>query len=87
MQLLTRKNFLLFLAAILVVALGYMALSTGKVQIPYLSQPTYEQEMQNIEIQSETDDINSIEKDLNDTDLQNSDKELQDIDAELNKAY
>jgi len=83
MQLVSRKNFLLALAALLVVALGFMALTlSGQFKKPK-QKSVYDTEIQKIESQSTSDDINSIEKDLKDTDFENLDRELQDIDKEL----
>jgi len=78
-----RKNFMLTIAAILVIAMGYMALKTFRKPAP---QPaiTLEQQLQKLETQSNSDSIDSIEKDLQDTELNNLDKELEDIDSELN---
>lgn len=77
------KNILITLAALLVVAMGYMAIKTYKK--PFLQKPmTYEQQVEKIESQSDSDSIESIEKDLNETDLEASDKELMDIETELN---
>ncbi len=82
MQLVSKKNFLMFLAAVLVVALGYMALTLTKRP----SQKTAtqaEKEIQQIKQQSESDDLQDIEKDLNDTDLIDIDKDLQNIESEI----
>lgn len=68
------------LAAVLVVAMAYMAVKTFRTS-PKMS---YEQEVQMMNTQSDSDTVNSIQKDLMDTDLNNLDKELQDIDSELN---
>ncbi|KKQ52737.1 hypothetical protein A2865_04190 [Candidatus Woesebacteria bacterium RIFCSPHIGHO2_01_FULL_39_17] len=83
MQLVSRKNFLIFLAAILVVALGFMALTLAKQQkLPTTN--TYQREITKMQSQSDSDRVNDIENDLNETDFSDVDKELQDIDKELN---
>jgi hypothetical protein len=46
-----------------------------------------EKEIQEIQTQSNSDEIEAIEKDLNETDLVDIDKELQDIESELNTSY
>jgi len=80
MKLLTGKNFLLVLAALLVVALGFMAVKT-------ITKPKTENfdqmELQEIQTQSNSDSLESIDADLKNTDLDNTDKELQDIQREL----
>ena len=86
MQLVSRKNFLLALAAILVVAMGYMALALSK-QSRKSEPSSFEQEIRRFNSQSSSDDVNDIQKDLSETELDNLDKEVQDIDAELNATY
>lgn len=85
MQLVSKKNFLLFLAAILVVALGYMAISLSKR--PSTQTVIVDSEIQKIETQSDSDEVTSIEKDLVDTDYTEIDKDLQELDNELNASY
>ena len=87
MQLISRKNFILFLAAVLVVCLGIMALSMSQRSKKPKILTENEKEIQMIEKQSSSDEISAIEKDLNDTDLSDLDKELQDIENELDAAY
>ncbi|KKQ98782.1 MAG: hypothetical protein UT24_C0001G0063 [Candidatus Woesebacteria bacterium GW2011_GWB1_39_12] len=84
MQLVSRKNFLIFLAAILVVALAYMAMTLARQRSTPSSSTSYQKEITNMESQSDSDRVGDIEKDLNETDLSDVDKELQDIDKELN---
>lgn len=81
MRLINTKNLLIALAAILVVALGYMAIVTTKRS---KSTDQYSMEIEKIEEQSNSDSLESIDKDLQDTDLDTIDKELQDIENELN---
>lgn len=85
MQLTSNKNFLIILAAVLVVAMGIMALSLYKR--PTEQQTAFESQIQEIETQSESDDIEEIEQDLMETDFNDIDKELQDIDRELEQSY
>ena len=61
MQLVNKKDFLIFLAAVLVVALGVMAVVSSR---KFLNKDNYDMELQQIESQSESDDIDVIEKDL-----------------------
>ncbi|OGM04790.1 hypothetical protein A2715_01405 [Candidatus Woesebacteria bacterium RIFCSPHIGHO2_01_FULL_39_32] len=86
MQLVSRKNFLLALAAILVVAMGYMALTLSK-QNKKSEPSTFEREIRQVETQSRSDEVEDIDKDLSETELNDLDKELQNIDAELNATY
>lgn len=83
MQFISRKNFLIFLAAILVVALGFMALSSTQRSKNQRILTESEKEIQQIQKQSNSDEVTSIEKDLNETDLIDIDKELQDIEKDL----
>lgn len=83
MQLISKKNFIIFLAAILVVSFGFMALTLTKRKVSQKTLSQSEKEIQQIEKQSTSDEITAIEKDLNDTDLVDLDKELQDIEDEL----
>ena len=84
MQLVSRRNFIIFLAGILVVALGLMAMTLVlQNQIGTSMPETYQQEIQKVQTQSESDNIDAIEKDLMETDLNDLDKELQDIESEL----
>ncbi|OGM28965.1 hypothetical protein A2962_00850 [Candidatus Woesebacteria bacterium RIFCSPLOWO2_01_FULL_39_61] len=85
MQLVSRKNFLIFLAALLVVALGYMIISSSGRYLPQGSD--VDPEIQKVETQSSSDDIDSIEKDINNTDYSGIDKDLQDVQNELNQSY
>lgn len=85
MELVSKKNFLLFLAALLVVALGYMAVSLSRR--PATPAVQADPEVRKIETQSTSDDVNSIEKDLQDTDYTGIEKDLQNLDKELNTSY
>lgn len=85
MQLVSKKNFLIFLAAVLVVGLGFMAISLSGRYEPQTA--TVDPEIQKVETQSSSDDVNSIEKDLDDTDYSGIDKDLQDVQNELNQSY
>ncbi len=84
MNIVSRKNFLIMLSAILVVALGFMALSFTINPKTQKLQTVTENEFQQIETQSESDEIIDIEHDLNTTTFDNIDEELQYIEKELN---
>ena len=81
MKLVSNKNTLIVLAAILVVGLGMMMLSL--IQKPASQAETFNQEIQMIETQSESTEIEAIEKDLLETDFSNLDQELNEIEKEL----
>ena len=85
MELVSKKNTLLALSAILVVAYGYMAirLNQGKPKVP---NDTFQQEVSQMQNQSNSTEPESSEKDLDSTDFSDLDKELQNIDQELNSA-
>ncbi len=87
MQLISRKNFLIFLAALLVVAMGIMALYLTKKPGSQRSVTEADREIQQIRVQSATDEPEAIEEDLTNTDLQDLDKELPLIESELNATY
>lgn len=79
----TNKRGLLIGLLILVLAVAAaFFLYTNKNKVA--TKPTYEDEIRQIDSQSDSTDPKAIEADLNDTDLTDLDKELQDIDAELN---
>lgn len=84
MELVNKKNTLLVLAAILVVALGYMALQlSARLKYKAPAVPAYEQQMRQIETQSDSDEVDAIEADLESTQTDSLDVELQNIEAEL----
>lgn len=86
MELVNKKNTIIVLASLLVVALAVMALSArNKKPVVLTADQKLQKEVQQIKTQSNSDDVNSIQKDIDQTDLSNSDKELQNIDSELNK--
>ena len=82
MDLISKKNFLLILAAGLVVALAIMAMSTRRTVTETAS--NYDTELTNIQTQSESDELEEIEADLNDTDFESIDNELDSLERELN---
>lgn len=88
MQLVSKRNFIILLSAILVIALAIMALyMTSKPQKETKKVLTEkEKEIQQIETQSNSDEVEDIEEDLNNTDLIDIDKELQDIENEIEAA-
>ena len=87
MQLIKKQNFIIFLAALLVVALGFMTLTLSKWPKSQKTITDSEKEIKLIQKQSGSDDVNDIEKDLNDTNLIDIDKELQYIENEVNTTY
>ena len=87
MQLISKKNFLVFLAALLVVALGFMALTLARKDRVRKPLTASDREIMQIEKQSQSDNVDVIEKDLNETDTIDLDKELQDIENEIETAY
>ena len=75
---------MIFLATILVFAMGLMALTISK-RPPKVSQEDLE--IKQIKTQSTSDNIESIEKDINDTDFSGIEDDLNDIEAEMNQEY
>lgn len=67
----------------LVVAIGFMAMTLYKRPRKMQNLTQTEKEIQLIKEQSTSDEIDSIEEDLNETDFIDIDKELQDIETEL----
>lgn len=84
MNIISRKNYLLFFTAAIFILLVYMGFSIFSRN---RSTPSLEKEVARIQTQSESTEIESIEKDLMETDLNNLDRELNAIEAELNSAY
>ena len=83
MEFLNKRNTLLILAALLVILMAFMALSLIKKGSPQTSS-NFDQEMVNIQTQSNSNSLDSIENDLESTDVDNLDSELQNIEQELN---
>jgi hypothetical protein len=84
MDIFSKKNSMIALASILVIAMGFMAVVLfRKHPVP---KSVFRSDVNKIETQSTSDSIDSIEEDLNDTDLDNIDKELQDIEKELDQS-
>lgn len=77
-------NFLLMLALAIGIALIMIFYTRSQASRKVIS---FNQEIQNIESQSDSDEIESIEKDLEETDLTEIDRELQDIESEINQVY
>lgn len=81
MDLIPKKYFLFILAAVLVVALGYMAVKTSRVYAPVNIETT---EKMNSDVdQSESDDLDEIEKDVMDTDYTEINEDLEKMSKEL----
>ncbi len=85
MEIVSRKNTLLILAASVFVALFYMGNKLYRDR--QIRMTSIEKEVMQIESQSESTEIEAIEKDLMETDLEGLDRELNSIEAELNSAY
>ena len=85
MQLVSKKDFLVFLAGTLVVALGVMAFVLSRNYLNKDSAKMFDTEIQQMQSQSQSDSLDAIEKDLEETNLNDVDKELQDIQEELNQ--
>jgi hypothetical protein len=81
-SLIPQKNTLLFLAAVAFILI-FSVLQTMTITRKAPITPTFEQEIEMIETQSESDEISAIETDLSNTNLQDLDKEIQDIIREL----
>ena len=75
------KRLVLVLAAILVIVLGATSylLASGKLT----SRIPSESAIRDMELQSDSDEIEAIEQDVTDTDLEDLDKELADIKTEI----
>ena len=67
MQLVSRKNFLITLAAVMVVAMGIMALSL--IQKRKAPKSDFDKQIEQVQTQSESTDIESLEKDLSQRNL------------------
>jgi hypothetical protein len=89
MQLVSKRNFLIFLAAMLVVGFAYMGFSLYQQNVRSKGTPDvmYQKELQMMREQSQSDEVSEIENDLGETDLENVDQELDNIEAELNTTY
>lgn len=75
----SNKNTLIILAS-LVIVISVVLIS---LQLGMNKPESYDVEIQQIETQSASDDVNAIEKDLMDTDFDNIDAEIQEIEKEL----
>ena len=87
MNLLSKKNFLLLLAGVLVIAFGLMSLylNDQKAMREREALQTQQEAMQ--PAMSNSDSVSEIEKDLDNTDLESVDKELQDMEEEINSSF
>jgi predicted Holliday junction resolvase-like endonuclease len=81
MQLVSKKNFIILLAAVLVVAFGMMSMFLNKKSIQK-KQVTQQEEIQ--KPMSTSDSTEAIEKDIDNTDIENVDKDLLNLETELN---
>jgi cell division protein FtsB len=85
MNLFSKRNFIVLLASILVVAFGLMSL--------YLTNKKAAQRQAQVQQQldqpplSTSNNVEEIQNDLNNTDMQNIDKELQDMEQEINPSF
>ncbi len=88
MEIVSRKHFMLFLAAVLVVAFALMGFTLYRQNYKARkATDNLQKDLQKMEKQSSSDRVEDIDKDLNDTNLNNVDKELRDIGKELNQTY
>jgi len=78
------NNFLMMLAAFLVIALGIMGymIYTQDKTLKSLDKATF-----SLSKQSSSDETSKIEDDLEDTDFSNLDKEVFGIESEINASY
>lgn len=86
----TNKKTTFLLAALMVILLGIMVYVINQRYIlpkSMMSDENIQMEIEQIQTQSDSDNLDSIEKDLNDTELNNIDKELMDIEKEMDQAY
>jgi hypothetical protein len=77
---LTNKSTLIVLASLVIVISVFLVLLTQSISTP----EEYEMELEKIQTQSHSDDVNAIEKDLMDTDLDDLDAGIAEIEKELN---
>ncbi|MBL7036893.1 hypothetical protein ISR94_03620 [Candidatus Microgenomates bacterium] len=79
-----KNKLVISLLAILALVLGIFAylLSTNSL----VSNNSYKTELENIEVVSESDQVEDIETDLQNTELDNIDSEMNDIELELDSA-
>jgi hypothetical protein len=85
MKIVSSKNTILTLAAILTVAYGYMAISLSRKQIAQQKQSaSSKQRVQEIENQPATGNSKSTENNLTETDSENTEHESQDAEDDLN---
>lgn len=84
MDLISRKNELMVLAAFVVVILIVMGFSIYRSNSPL---PQGDGQTTKLTSQSNSTEIAEIEKDVMDTDLEDLDQELLEIEAELDQAY
>lgn len=83
MEIVSRKNTILIISAVLVAFLSlFLIMQFNKLNKTDESLPLTPQEIQK---QSNSDEIKDIQKDLENTDLTNIDTELKDIESELNQ--
>lgn len=76
------RNFMMILAAALVVGMGIMAYLT---YFNFGEEPKIaDEQAEKLEVQSDSSEVEDIENDLKETEFSDIDKELVDIEAELN---
>jgi hypothetical protein len=81
MNIIPKKQWLLFLAALVLVMMGIMAyvITIKKSE----KEATFEQQISEMKEQSNSDNLNDIEEDVDNTDFSDVDKELNLIEKEL----
>lgn len=78
-----KKNTIILLASLVIVISVALILIQNSLDAP----KKYEADIQELQKQSTSDEVDVIEKDLLNTNLDNLDTELQDIEKELEQAY
>jgi len=89
MNLLSKRNFVLLLAGVLVVAFGFMSLYLNDKKAMKEKEAMQMQQTQEVMQPplSNSDNVEDIEKDLDDTELQDIDSELQDMEKEIDTSF
>lgn len=85
MNLIPKKYFLFVLAALLVVALGIMAVNAKRIHYEGTDK-MYSKELNELQNQSESNDLDSVEVDLNSTDYSGIDSDIEMLDEEFSKS-
>lgn len=83
MNIISKRNFLLLIASVLVVGFGIMSVvlfnKRAAMKVPQFTIQNVDKPMTN------SDNIDDIQKDFDNTDIKSVDKDLQDLEKELNQ--